>query len=106
VRPQQGAGKESVSRWVLTKREKGVILFVVIVFLLGLAVKVYRDHHPPAERSQKRSHALVDFGQAKMYLAAPGSVQAHSPTFCLVDPGNYRNRPTLARSTINAGLDR
>ena len=53
------SGKEGVSRWVLTKRERGVILFVVIAFLLGLAVKVYRDHHPPAEPPQKRSHALV-----------------------------------------------
>jgi hypothetical protein len=56
---KKAAGKEGVSRWVLTKREKSVILFVVIAFLLGLAVKVYRDHHPPAERPQNRSHALV-----------------------------------------------
>ncbi|HJT80088.1 MAG TPA: hypothetical protein VJ719_02730 [Chthoniobacterales bacterium] len=32
--------------FVLTKQEKRIILFVVFAFLLGLAVKTYRETHP------------------------------------------------------------
>jgi hypothetical protein len=43
-----------VGRLVLTKEEKRIVLFVVSAFLLGLAVKFYRDRHPqpvqPGER--------------------------------------------------------
>jgi len=45
---------------VLTGQEKRIILFVVIAFLLGLAVKTYRETHSPtkpAVQAVKKSHA-------------------------------------------------
>jgi hypothetical protein len=43
---------------VLTAEEKRVILFVVIAFLLGLAVKFDRDGHPEAHPG-KDKHAVT-----------------------------------------------
>lgn len=38
-----------MGRLVLTKQEKRIVLFVVIAFLLGLAVKTYRETHSQSE---------------------------------------------------------
>jgi len=46
-----------VGRLVLTKQEKRIAVFVVIAFLLGLAVKTYRETHshnePPVHAAEK-----------------------------------------------------
>jgi hypothetical protein len=45
---------------VLTPEEKRVILFVLIAFLLGVTVKLYRDRHPqPPAESHARARALA-----------------------------------------------
>ena len=40
-----------MDRLVLTRQEKRIIVFVLIAFLLGLAVKTYRETHPQIEPS-------------------------------------------------------
>jgi hypothetical protein len=35
-------------RFILTREEKRVIVFVFAAFVLGLGAKCYRDAHPPA----------------------------------------------------------
>jgi hypothetical protein len=46
-----------VGRLVLTKQEKRIIAFVVTAFLLGFAVKTYRETHfqtkPPVPAAEK-----------------------------------------------------
>jgi hypothetical protein len=42
-------------RFILTRQEKKVIVFVFAVFVLGLGAKCYRDNHPqPAPSIDKR----------------------------------------------------
>ncbi len=38
--------------FVLTKEEKGVICFVMLAILVGLAVKEYRRNHPVSTAAQ------------------------------------------------------
>jgi hypothetical protein len=54
-----GSRPVSTVRWpVLTREEKNILLFVVIVFLLGLAVKLYREWHPNAVPIKKARAAV------------------------------------------------
>jgi hypothetical protein len=55
-----------VGRIVLTRNEKGIIIFIIVAFLLGLAVKVYRDHNrhnqpPPTTRSSSMKSPLEEY---------------------------------------------
>jgi hypothetical protein len=38
-------GCDSVHRFVLTAEEKKLILFVLVAFLIGITVKLYRGHY-------------------------------------------------------------
>jgi hypothetical protein len=47
---------------VLTRQEIHVIVFVLLAFLLGLGVKLYREYQPlPDLRSQRDHHATAHF---------------------------------------------
>jgi hypothetical protein len=48
-----------MKKFVLTKEEKNVLLFVVIAFLLGLTVKIYRDHHEKPFPPKRHAVALL-----------------------------------------------
>jgi hypothetical protein len=43
---------------VLTSQEKRIILFLVLAFLIGVTVKIYREHHP-ATPVPRRGHTSV-----------------------------------------------
>ena len=65
-------------RWpVLTRQEKNIVAFVVIVFVLGLAVKVYRQRHPHVE--------------------APKRERPHG-TYLQPEPLNFAAHPTTNRA--------
>jgi hypothetical protein len=50
----------AMQKFILTSEEKRVVLFILIAFFLGLAVKHYRDTHPhpitPPSKKAYRSH--------------------------------------------------
>jgi len=48
-------------RFILTREEKRVVAFVLLAFVLGLAVKHYRDTHPQpvAPPSKKTYHSRL-----------------------------------------------
>ena len=52
---------QMMQKFVLTPEEKRVIAFILTAFVLGLAVKHYRDTHPhpitPPLKKTYRSHA-------------------------------------------------
>lgn len=73
---------------VLTKDEKCVILFVVIAFLLGLAVKFYRDRHPHPNGPQKQGHVLADPVGGEGLTAREG-FNVRMPKSVLANRGNY-----------------
>ena len=50
-------------RFRLTPTEKGVVLFVLAAFVLGLATKCYRDTHPQQAVLINKDHARVKKAQ-------------------------------------------
>jgi hypothetical protein len=51
--------RDRLGIFVLTKQEQRTIAFVILMLVLGLLTKHYRDKHPPANSPAPASHQII-----------------------------------------------
>jgi len=75
-------------RFVLTREEKRVIAFVLLAFVLGLAVKHYRDTHPqPMTPPSKKTYHSRLYSPSPIPTSSASTFEANT-RFSKLSPNN------------------
>jgi hypothetical protein len=61
-----------VRAFVLTPKEKRVLIFIAAAFVLGAGTKHYRETHPPAPAPEKAAYKSRSHRSASSALPIPG----------------------------------
>jgi len=69
-----------VHAFVLSPREKRLLIFVLTAFVLGVATKHYRDAHPPMASPGKAADKSPWQRSAPQGLAVPAKITAKQKT--------------------------